>query len=163
MSNYKAPEAEVGDPVLWYTDANTTQRPSVGFVIQVDGNAVDIITLDENLPRRRFEVHHLTDPVLKVNHEIRRNGGWKLNPKFAGAATTAAEMAALRKRLEHIEKELGIAPEVVVAQAPQVSSTAPQIVAAADVGLTNVVFAEQGAGKEIRGGVVVEPEMAQAE
>ena len=168
VANYAPPEVSHGDPVLYYVDASRSQRPYVGWVVNVDGRAIDIVTLSVQGMQHWQEVRHMTDPVLKENHNLRRNGGWDFHRKMSDASQvhtviTAFEdrmtttTNALERRLASLEESLGVRHDVaraeglVAPEAKQEPAPTP-----ADTGLSEVTFSEPSPGV-IEGGKVVKP------
>lgn len=143
LQNYVMPSAMVGDPILYYAQANDSVEPSTGYVAKVDGRAVDVHVFHRGGMTFYPEVHHMTDPLIRQNEHIRAYGGWKINPRFETAGdvnmilrsfedrfnTTVRE---LKERVERMEKDLGVSapkpsdlPEQPLAIQPQRFSPLP--------------------------------------
>jgi len=174
VQGIEIPDVKPGDPVLWYCDANTSQSPEFAIVKSVDGRVIDVVTIAGAM-RMRQEVHHVSDPVLKENRNIRAYGGWAEHPKFKYAGDVhnllrsfedrfETGLNALKRRLEKIEDGLGIRPEdtrIDESSAEQavleavVPHDAPHITPA-DVGLKHVGIGV-GQSQTIEGGNIKEP------
>lgn len=148
--HFKAPECKIGDPVIFYTGGDKSQHPSIGFCIRTDGRSIDISTFDRTGHRVYSEVHHLTDPVLKINENIRKAGAWEINERMSAAANVHGllkkfeerfmEVARnLQRQMDAICKEFGLKQEHLrVEDVPPVQTGEEE--SPADAGLKRVKF-----------------------
>lgn len=106
IQSYVPPPITEGECVLFYQDADPNLNPFVGFVTHCDGRAVEIISISRNGLQSHPEVHHITDPLLKANENIKHYGGWAANRRVSDAANVHLVLKAYEDRTDTRIKEL---------------------------------------------------------
>lgn len=87
MTEYVSkPNAEIGDTVLWYPNADKSYRPAVGIVVGSDGHGCLELAVIEPLStqfRSRTGVRHIADPYHKISPDVSIDcGGWEFQEEF---------------------------------------------------------------------------------
>lgn len=110
ISSWRGVQAEEGDDVVWYENADLMRTPYLGKVIEVRGSRfVDIIL---NVGKICRNVRHMDDPSLVDNPNHREYGSWDFSPAYktqkAERIALIDRMQSLSDRVERLENELGV-------------------------------------------------------
>lgn len=100
IANYKMPEVHVSDTVRWFNDINNTEEYNAARVLKVGHRSIELI-VDHSDGRvyRKFDVHHIGDPVIQGNIHLRENGGWDYSSQ-------TLDFLELKHRVQMIEDVL---------------------------------------------------------
>lgn len=120
---FKMPDVRAGRIVRWFKEGDRNCQGYIGHVLSVGQKAVKLRILNPDTPWET-NCHHIDDPELKYRKALAKNSGaWDFTPedKERDEAFLALEklveqkermnserVAALNKRLESLEKELGV-------------------------------------------------------
>lgn len=96
---WKMPRPARGQQILWFSDADRTKEPEVGFV-QTIGNRSLVIQVGRTA---MDSVRHIDDPKLQLNETQRAHGAWDF-PQSEKALLQ--EFAELKSRVEALEKRM---------------------------------------------------------
>lgn len=91
------PEVEIGEPVLWFSDADVTRegRPAVVTQVQPDSVCVAVFEKDAVSIQPVDGVRHVSDPVL-AKYEARSDGAWDYSPHGQRLRELEQELRRLR-------------------------------------------------------------------
>lgn len=106
---YTPPEVEVGDSVLWYPTGRKSDTPCSAQVFKAPKGwrGIELLVLLPGEIKHPKQVHHVDDPILKVNPIIERKGAWGHSGASLAAATIrsqAARIDDLADRVNMLEK-----------------------------------------------------------
>lgn len=107
---YAMPPVERGDVVFYWRDPSAAADPNSGAVGHVTGANSQVISLvvisEWEAGGRKSEVRHASDPLLKTNAFLRKNGCWDYSPQHKRAQAAAQVAAqALEQRIVTIATE----------------------------------------------------------
>lgn len=122
---------QVGDPVVWYPEANAEQEPTPGIVVSAGAEAADIVLHTVGGGHQlKPSVRHLSDPMLLERDFVRkRYGAWDYAEWFKTVLaiqesfedyqkfreTRSANASAAAKKAWHKSQRRNKSPEVAEA------------------------------------------------
>lgn len=95
---YVMPAVHIGMPVHFYVDADPKMQPQLGIVVEFGPRNLScrLQLRTDNAPVK-YDVRHVTDPILQTNREVRRNGSWCYTPETLLLKDLAARVATLEE------------------------------------------------------------------
>jgi hypothetical protein len=87
-SDWKMPQPELGDTVLFSPDMSGFSNPSVGWVTKSGDSTISILTFTPGGFVEKNSVHHKDDPAIHGDHGWQELGCWQ----FAKTTATIREL-----------------------------------------------------------------------
>ena len=88
QTEWKMPQPELGDTVLFSPDMTSFGSPAVGWVTEVGDSTISILTITPSGFIQRSSVHHKDDPAILGDHGWHDLGCWQ----FAKSTATLREL-----------------------------------------------------------------------
>jgi hypothetical protein len=123
IQNFRPPQVRPGRIVRWFKEGDRSIEGYIAYVKSVGQRAVKMRILNDDTPWDT-NCHHIDDPELKYRPALAKNsGGWDFTPydkeqeeKLAALEKMieskermhSERLAAVAKRLETLEKDLGV-------------------------------------------------------
>jgi hypothetical protein len=123
IQEFRPPQVKPGRIVRYFRDADRSIEGYVGIVFKTGERAVGIQILNADYSAIIHSVHHIDDPEFKVRKGLRNMGAWdftaedkEYDEKLLALEKlmdqkdhmNAERIAALNKRLDSLESELGV-------------------------------------------------------
>jgi hypothetical protein len=123
IQEFRPPLVKAGRIVKFFRNADRSIEGYTGIVFKVGERAIGIQVLNADYAAIIHAVHHIDDPEFKVRKGLRNSGAWDFTPedKEYDEKLLALEklieqkehmnserIAALNKRLDSLESELGV-------------------------------------------------------
>lgn len=106
IEQFKMPRPTLGSAVLWYPHATLTERPTVGFVMEVGARNLTV-----QVQGVVYEsVRHIRDPKLQLNEHQRENGAWEFPEKSDDG---------LERRVAALEVKVNMLTDLLEADTPK--------------------------------------------
>lgn len=96
-SEFVMPAISIGSIVLWHPDGDRNMAPSCGRVVHVSNRSVELITDTRDGVRYARDVHHIDDPRIRQNENIKSYGAWEYHPD-------SIRLMDLERRVHSLEK-----------------------------------------------------------
>ncbi len=110
--SFTPPPIDTGEDVLYYPTGSKNDQPETARVYKAKPNSrsVDLILFGA-VNTRKHAVHHIDDPLIKLNHIVEAQGGWDYpasrkvhNEMAAGYNTLVEENARLKEQIADLVK-----------------------------------------------------------
>ena len=88
QTEWKMPQPDLGDTVLFSPDMTSFGSPAVGWVTEVGDSTISILTITPSGFIQRSSVHHKDDPAILGDHGWHDLGCWQ----FAKGTATLREL-----------------------------------------------------------------------
>ena len=109
---FEAPEVHVGDEIVFYEDAQVTNKPDFGKVLGISGRNIVVVVYSQHCPHGmlRKSVLHITDPWLQERADRRINGGWDFTAREKKFRKMEATLNRYGDRLVQMEMDTATKP-----------------------------------------------------
>jgi hypothetical protein len=123
IQEFRPPLVESGRFVKFFRNAERTSDGYTGLVFKVGERAIGIQVLNADYAAIIHAVHHIDDPEFKMRKGLRNSGAWDFMPEDKAVREkllaleklieqkdhmNSERIAALNKRLDSLESELGV-------------------------------------------------------
>lgn len=104
VQNWKPPKIGVGDSVVYFPTVTNRKICCPAEVVEVGQRTISLLQKGIGASAfYKYEVHHIDDPKLDANFDLRQYGAWDYSDQAKRFFAIEKELVTLRERVEELE------------------------------------------------------------